>query len=186
MVNRKAAIELSIGTIVILVLAMSMLILGLVLVRSIFSTATGAIGDIDKGVRDAIIKTLADPSKKLAIYPSARTIEIKQATQGKGFAFSLRNTDVESKTFNYAVIVDPSFEIMDKCKINAKEAQSWIIVDKGSITLGRGATMEDPVLVLYNMPEDAPPCTIPYKIQVANSDGSSYVEGTVYLTVQSK
>jgi len=35
--NKKAAIELSIGTIVIVVLVMSMLILGMVLVRNIFS-----------------------------------------------------------------------------------------------------------------------------------------------------
>ena len=35
--NKKAAIEMSIGTIVTIVLAMSMLILGMVLVKNIFS-----------------------------------------------------------------------------------------------------------------------------------------------------
>lgn len=37
MVNKKAAIELSIGTIIIIVLAISMLVLGMVLVKNIFS-----------------------------------------------------------------------------------------------------------------------------------------------------
>src|SRR3989338_8396680 len=88
MKSKKGAMELSVGTIVILVLAMSMLILGLVLVRTIFSSATGAITEVDKGVKDAISKEFADSYKKLVIYPTERKIEIKKRTQGEVFAFS--------------------------------------------------------------------------------------------------
>jgi len=56
MVNKKAAIELSIGTIVIIVLAMSMLILGMVLVRSIMCGAIGLTGDVNTKVRGEINK----------------------------------------------------------------------------------------------------------------------------------
>ena len=42
--KKKAAIELSVGTIVVIVLAMSMLILGLVLIRNIFK---GSIDNFD-------------------------------------------------------------------------------------------------------------------------------------------
>ena len=48
--RKKGAIELSIGTIVIIVLAMSMLILGIILIKNIFSGSTNAVDDINKGV----------------------------------------------------------------------------------------------------------------------------------------
>jgi len=181
--DKKAALELSIGTIVILVLAMSMLILGLILVRTIFSSATDAITEIDKGVRDAITKTFADSDKKLAIYPSARTIEIKQRTQGQGFAFSLRNNELETVNFVYKIYVDPEYDIQDKCKINAAEAEDWLISDSGSITLGRGAVMEDPELIKFNIPDDAPPCTVIYKVDINNGD---YASSKIHLVVKSR
>lgn len=182
--NKKGAMELSIGTIVVLVLAMVMLIGGLVLVKTIFDSATSAVGEIDKGVRDSIAKSFTDSSKKLAIYPSARTIEIKQKTQGEGFAFSVRNTQIEDESFSYQIYVDTVFDIVEKCKINTAEAESWLIVESGSFSLGKGADMEDPELVLFNIPENAPPCTIPYKIEVKYADNSPYVEGKVYLTIE--
>ena len=50
--NKKAAMELSIGTIVIIVLAMSMLILGLVLIKTIFSGAKYNIDTMNDKVRN--------------------------------------------------------------------------------------------------------------------------------------
>jgi hypothetical protein len=184
--NKSGAMELSIGTIVILVLAMTMLILGLILVRSIFSSATSAISDIDKGVRDAIAKSFSDSDKKISVYPSARTIEIKQRTQGRGFAFALRNVDLEDKTFEYIVAVDSAFNIKEKCKITSDEAKSWLIAETGTISLGRGSVMEDPEIVLFNIPDDAPTCTIPYKVSVKYAGGSMYAEVKVYLSVISR
>lgn len=49
--QKKGAIELSIGTIVVIVLAMSMLILGIVLVRSILCGAINLTGDVNNNVK---------------------------------------------------------------------------------------------------------------------------------------
>jgi len=54
MANKRGAVELSIGTIVIIVLAMSMLILGMVLVRSIMCGAIGMTGNINTKVNGEI------------------------------------------------------------------------------------------------------------------------------------
>lgn len=186
--NKKGGLELSIGTIVILVLAMSMLILGLILVKNIFSSANSAIAGVDKGVQSAIMNMFADPSKKLVIYPSARTIEIAQRTQGQGFAFSVRNVELDDETFKYTVGVDPNFDIKTQCKITASDANSWLLSNSGSIKIGKGAIMEDPELVLFNIPDSAPPCTIPYIVDVTYGDGtkagSEYVSDKIWLTVQ--
>jgi len=187
--KKRAALELSMGTVVILVLAMSMLILGLILLRTIFGSAGGAVDDIDKGVKDAINKMFADSDKKLVIYPSARRIEIRQRTQGLGFAFSTRNLDTEPHDYEYRVEVDPSFNIKKKCGgLTKKEADSWLMVDSGTVSLAPGSIMEEPELITFNVPEAAPPCTIPYKIDVWSKPGSPsttlYISAKVLLTIE--
>lgn len=182
--EKKGAMELSVGTIVILVLAMSMLILGLVLIRTIFSSATSAISDIDKGTKDAISKAFADSDKKLAMYPTARKIDIKQRTQGEGFAFSIRNLDSDDKDFKYSIYVDKEFNILSKCKIKASDAENWIDVNTGSVALGRGAAMENPRLVTFNIPEGAPLCTISFVVDVKYNDGGNYASDQMLLTIK--
>lgn len=56
MKNKKAAIELSIGTIVIIVISLTMLILGIVLVRSIMCGAIGLTGDLNSRVKGEVNK----------------------------------------------------------------------------------------------------------------------------------
>ena len=50
--NKKGALELSIGTIVIIVIGMSMLILGLVLVQKIFVGSTNNVDDLNNKIRN--------------------------------------------------------------------------------------------------------------------------------------
>lgn len=56
MKGKRGALELSIGTIVIIVLALSMLILGVVLVRTIMCGAIGLTGDLNNKVQSEINK----------------------------------------------------------------------------------------------------------------------------------
>lgn len=181
--GKKAALELSIGTIVVLVLAMAMLIMGLILVRTIFTGATGAIDRINDEVMKGIDDMFSDTDAKIAVYPSSRKIEIKQRTQGKGFAFSVRNLELEEKDFNYIIGVDENFDIQEKCRINADEADSWLDVDSGSFPLSRSAKLDMPELVTFTIPENAPSCTIPYRVIVSDETGV-YASGSVRLVVK--
>lgn len=58
--QKRGALELSIGTIVVLVLGMSMLILGLTLVRSIFSGATSSVDELNEKVQGEISALFSD------------------------------------------------------------------------------------------------------------------------------
>lgn len=182
--SEKGALELSIGTIVILVIAMAMLIGGLIFIRQIWETSTNAISSIDKGVEDEINKLFSDSDAKISVYPSSRKIEIKQRTFGEGFAFSVRNVDLEDKEFTYTVEVDPNFDIQEKCRIDNQEANNWLDIDSGSFVLARSSQMEraDIPLVTYSIPDNAPACTIPYRI-VVNDETGVYTSGKVFLTV---
>src|SRR3989344_8080958 len=52
--NKKAAIEMSMGTIIILVLGVSMLILGMILIRNIMCSGLQITKDISAGVKNEI------------------------------------------------------------------------------------------------------------------------------------
>ena len=75
--SKRAAMVMSVGTMVTIVLLMTVLILGLVFVRQIFSSAKGAIDLTDQQLRNEIAKTFSEESK-ISIYPGTRFLEIKQ------------------------------------------------------------------------------------------------------------
>ena len=76
--NRKAALELSIGTIVVIVIGMSMLILGLVLARTIFSGSTKSVNDLNEQVQSEILDLFDDNSGNLVVQlGSADTAKVK-------------------------------------------------------------------------------------------------------------
>lgn len=173
--KKKAAMEMSVGTIVTIVLLMTVLILGLVLVRSIFSGAVENINSIDQAVKAEINKLFAeDDSRKIVIYPPTKLITIKKGNKDYlGFAFSIRNIETTDGTFTYKVSVnDP--DIRKKCNINVEEAESWIKAGKsGSLRIPAGDSMSDPEFVRFLLPENAPPCIIRYGLNV-KKDGNAY------------
>ena len=183
--GKKAALELSIGTVVVLVLAMAMLIMGLILVKNIFTGGTDAVDRINDEVLKGIDDMFSDSDAQIAIYPSSRKITLEQQSQGNGFAFSVRNLELEEKDFTYTIGVDSNFNIQDKCRISATEANSWLIIDAGSFTLARSSKMDLPELVTLTIPENAPSCTIPYRVNV-RSDGDQYASGGVQVTIKAK
>ena len=65
--EKKGALELSIGTIVVIVIAMAMLILGLVLVRNISELSTGTVDEIDDQVRSQIRNLFNDDSGNIVV-----------------------------------------------------------------------------------------------------------------------
>lgn len=81
--NKKAAIELSVGTIVIIVIAMTMLIMGIVLVRNIFSGAKDVSDITNNQVRSELIGMFAKEGSNLAIQlGSDKTLKIKAGSIG--------------------------------------------------------------------------------------------------------
>ena len=69
-INSKGAMEMSVGTIVTIVLLMSVLVLGLFLVQRVFSSGTGAIDSIDSQVQNEIQKLFSEEGRTIAIYNS--------------------------------------------------------------------------------------------------------------------
>ena len=85
--NKTGAMEMSVGTIVTIVLLMSVLVLGIFLIQKIFKTGTSAIDIVDTQITDEMSKLFATEGKNLVIYPSSQQITLRKGDDPKGFAF---------------------------------------------------------------------------------------------------
>lgn len=165
--NKKGAIELSIGTIVIVVIAMSMLIMGIILVRNIFSTTTDSVKQIDQGVKNQINKLFSDDDERvLVLYPDSGLIKLKQGENGDGFALAIRNSDpINSQTFSYTVSFEsgsgscPSSVAGNKVKLIAGQQGT-------GIALSASKNMENPAHVRFSVAPDSPTCLLRVKVLV--------------------
>lgn len=169
---KKGAIELSIGTIVIVVLAMSMLILGLVLVKNIFSGSTDNILTMNEKTKDEINKLFVE-DKKTVVYLSNQIARIEQGKDW-GVAFGIKNLEkgtAESDNFNYEVKVsDP--DVKKKCGVDESIITEWIKTGRAdSINLNPGETYYG--IVRFMIPNTAPLCTIRFHI-IVQKDGTHY------------
>lgn len=169
MYNKKGAIELSIGTIVIIVLAMSMLMLGLVLVKSIFTGAKYNVDQLNKNVEAEINKLFNERGDKILIYLPNNEAEVKKGNSF-GIAFGIRN-DVEGESnpgkFSYTI---KASSIQKGCKLSLQQADAYLILgETGSFQLLPGAEPEFRI-VKIQPPESAPLCEVQYDITVTKDN----------------
>ena len=97
--SKKAAIELSIGTIVVIVIAMTMLVLGLILVKNIFSGATESVDSLNSKVMNEITQLFSDEGAEIVVkLGSDKTAKIKQGTDSFSVGIGARTSDGSSMT----------------------------------------------------------------------------------------
>ena len=118
--NRKAAMEMSMGTIVTIVLLMSVLILGFFFVEKVFGTAKGAIDMTEQQLYDQI-NTLfsSDEDQRLMVYPQTRSLTIKKK-KSDAFGWGIYNDHPEEESFSSQVFVA---EIGTGCTMTETQAE---------------------------------------------------------------
>ena len=171
--NKKAALELSIGTIVILVLAMSMLILGLILIRAIFTGAKYNVETMNKKVEAEINKLFVEDQRAVLYLPN-RIAEVKQGDEF-GLGFGINNV-IATQKFRWQVTVADD-NIRRKCGVSEREAEAWITTGgTGSVEVASGQKYTD--IVRFNIPEgsvsDISTCIIRYKLEIKKEDGTPF------------
>lgn len=177
--NKQGAMEMSVGTIVTIVLLMAVLVLGLVMVRTIFKSSTENIDNIDQKVKDQINKMFSeDELNQVVIYPS-NYIKLNKG-KSAGFGLAIRNTGEDAGEFSYNIIATET-----SCGMTLTAADELIALGKSrdDITIAAGSIMQEPVFVRFDIAEDAPPCLISYKLDV-KKDGAVYGGGSFYVDVE--
>ncbi len=95
--HNKGAMEMSVGTIVTIVLLMSVLVLGLILVKSIFGGATENIKTIDDQVKNEISDLFGSGGNNVVVsLGSQNTAKIKQGTENFGIPIGYSPDDPSS------------------------------------------------------------------------------------------
>ncbi len=162
--SKQGAMEMTMGTMVTIVLLTMVLILGGYFVSQVFFSAKENIENIDTGIKNEINKLFSDDSsRKIVVYPEKREIKIQKGKDNSGFAFSIRNVEQTESTFSYEVSA-----IETSCGMTLTKADELIALGKEGtgIKLPAGNFMEDAIFVRFNIPETAPPCRIRYSIDV--------------------
>jgi hypothetical protein len=174
-INKKAAVELSISTIVIVVLAMAMLILGLVLVKNIFSGVNYNVDQVNEKVKDEIGKLFTEDKRVVVYAPSNDKVTIKQG-EDFGLAFCIKNQLAE-QNFKWKVSLDDA-RVGQKCGgVTQAQASNWIITgDSGSKVISSGKVECDTVRfkIPDNQVKDIANCIVRFKIEVTKADNSAY------------
>ena len=177
--NKKAALELSISTIVVLVLGMTMLILGITLVTNILRGATGTVDLIDKNVKSQINKLFNDEDTRSVVYLADNQADVEKGGSyniGFGIKNVIRGTS-EAQGFTYRV---EAGEIETGCSLTLAEADSYIRLGKEltrPIVISPGEDPKERIIVVEPS-EDAPLCAITYDITVFQG----LLDSTVYDT----
>lgn len=181
--NKRAAMEMSVGTIVTIVLLMSVLVLGVFLVQNIFKSAKGAIDLTDDQLKNEIGKLFGE-DKELVIYPSSRKVEIKQE-ENDGVGIGIKNLlqgVSGTQTFSYEVIVSDASD----CTESEEEIEEWFTVGKAEdnipIAVGKSAVQK----VLFRIPSGTSLCTARFRVSVYKEDGEIYDTTTFDIIVKAK
>ena len=183
MKNTKAQMEMSVGTIVTIVLLVTLLILGVVLIKNIFTSAKGVVDLTDQQLRSEISKLFSEDSK-ISVYPGTRLIEINQeAIDGVGFGIKnlLEGTAGNTK-FSYLV----SAEDVSNCGITKAVAESWITVGRVATDMSIASGDMTTRKVLFNIPVGAPLCTARFKIEVTQAGGVAYASDFFDMKINAK
>jgi len=172
---------MSVGTIVVIVLAMTMLILGLVLVRSIFKGATYNVKEMDDKVRGEINKLFVE-DKRMVVYLSENKLDARQG-EDWGVAWAVKNYG-QPTTMSYAI---ESSEVESGCGITTQMANSWLTLGKSESGINFPSGGDSIYrIVRISIPETAPLCFVRYKIDAKTADGNTYAQEFFDMNVEVK
>lgn len=180
--NKRAAMEMTVGTIVTIVLLMSALVLGLILTKTVFNTSKGAMDLTDQQLTNEIGKAFGSEEDKVAIYPKSGSLTIKQE-QEEAVGLGIRNllTGVSgAQKFSYNVVVAES-------KCGNENVLNWISI--GSKEEGISISVGDyySTKIYFKIPTGAPLCTVKYRVEVKSErDGRSYAYDSMPFVITSK
>jgi hypothetical protein len=165
--GKKAALELSIGTIVIIVMAVTMLILGLVMIRTIMCGALVTSLDLTQKMKDQINKLFQETGNDVVLL------------QGPGGPISIPPGETSAIWFAFKPTVETEYNyrfevyLADTYKrapwsLTESKIQSWFITPlSGKDVVG---TLGKEKNLMLNPPKDTPEFSFTLKLKIGNID----------------
>lgn len=176
-IAKLGAIELSMTTIVIIVISIIVLIFGIIFGRNVMCSGIQITEDINAGVKNQV-KLLFGADKYGVVCVGEGGQEVKIASGGRRKIVCIIKTE-DSVEYDLTVRNIQSLKGASTASVN-----KWVLDDgwKGSVSPGGDGT-EAPVAIL-DIPQDAPTTTLKITIdEVKNQDSSSKKTHTAVIDV---
>lgn len=176
MVNKRGGMELSMSTIVIIVISIIILIFGIIFGRNIMCSGIRATDQIDIAVKNQL-RDLFGSDRIGVICQGEEGSEVKLAT-GKRVSLVCQIKTEENVKYKIEVS-DP--EILLGSEKTKKMDKRWILKKGWEGYVNPGVITYAPVLYL-NVPRDAPKSTVSVDVRVinTNSDGDGDTHSIVF------
>lgn len=170
--NKKAGMQISINAIVILILAITVLGIGLGFIRGMFSQTIGQLGEVSKDIENDMINRIRDSDERLVL--REENIEIKKSGE-KTIYFGIRNEEEDETTFDIDFKCDSAMEDMSTTEI---EEYITFNVFKGTKQLEK-----DEIMVLPAVIKISPNAVATTYMCSALINEGDYASKTFYITV---
>lgn len=146
--NKKGAVELSMNTIVIVIIGITLLTLGLRWVFNIFSDVEKQRGQMSEAMEQEIRDMFGESDKPLNLLTNSISVE-----QGGSYdlAIGVRNIGKETYEFSYRIDVNQD-DIPSN--VRAEDVRKWFGYTKSSFDLNSGELFPDTISV--DIPRDVP------------------------------
>jgi len=157
MVNKSGAIEMSISTIVVIVIAVTMLVFGIVFVKGIMCSSIALTSSVSDNAQKEINKLFGASGGEIQCVGSGEPVNMIPGRYN--VVYCLANApEVKEYTFDIVSIKSD--------KLDESQIESWVVGDKGgSYTISPNDQAINKILTL-NIPVDADKQIITIKVNV--------------------
>ena len=159
--SRRAAIDLSIGTIVIIVIGVTMLILGMVLVRSIMCQAIGLTGTVNDKAQAELDRYFGEDSAEVACIGAVGTepVKMQPGTEANVIYCVIK----APQQANYQIKIVKAQSLIPTLTDDA--LAKWVKVDSWSGNVGTNDRTAKPAGRIL-IPDTAPEGSISFQLEI--------------------
>ncbi len=159
MKNKRAAIELSIGTIIIIVLGVTMLVLGMVLVRAVMCSAIGLTEETGKKASAELEKYFEEKSEEIVCVGQEAAVKMVPDSESDSIIFCAVQASATAK-YTFKITDYGSSEGIKK-----EQIAKWIKQAESEYTISPGDTQRKKTARL-RIPDNSPIGNIWLKLEI--------------------
>lgn len=169
--SKKAGVELSLGTIVILVISVIAMIFLIIMVRSVMCSGIIITEDINAGVKNQIIDLFGEDSYGVkCLGEDSSTENIKLATGGRRKIICIIKTE-ENQQYQLNIKEIKSLKGASDATVN-----KWVLDKNWKGSVSPGGRGSDVSVLLMNIPSDAPATTLKITTEETRNNDPSTLE----------
>lgn len=173
--SKKGALELSINAIVVLILAITMLSLGLAFMKGLFKKTTGQLEQVGEDIKNQMIEQLRTSSAKLTL--NQEDITLKKG-ETREIYFGIKNVQTDAGSKSYTIKVECGDPLGGGAKLETGSDGDIQTFDK-SRELGQGEI--DVQKMILSIPSAAERTT--HSCNLLLDDGA-YAKKSFFVTIE--